>query len=134
MLSRCDNSAVVSVLHSRTSREEDVMHLLRCLHFYEAYYECTIVAEHIPGVENGLADDLSRNRLLFFLQKVPEASANTYSNGTCGVATSETARLAVPGMKATVQSFFDQSLAPSTRKTYLQGYQRYVGFCTTFNI
>lgn len=74
VLCRCDNSAVVSVLRSRTSHEKEAMHLLRCLHFYEAFYECRLVSEHLPGVDNDLADDLSRNRLLSFLQKAPEAS------------------------------------------------------------
>ncbi len=74
VLCRCDNSAVVSVLRSRTSHEKEAMHLLRCLHFYEAFYECRLVSEHLPGVDNDLADDLSRNRLPSFLQKAPEAS------------------------------------------------------------
>ncbi len=74
VLCRCDNSAVVSVLKTRTAKEPAVMHLLRCLHFYEAYYECKLIAEHLPGFLNGGADDLSRNRLLSFMQKFPGAS------------------------------------------------------------
>ena len=69
----CDNSAVVCILQSRTSRNNEVMHLLRCLHFYEAYYECKLVGEHIPGIHNDRADDLSRNHLFSFLQKTPQA-------------------------------------------------------------
>lgn len=49
------------------------MHLLQCLYFYEAHYECTLVAEHIPGIHNDKANDLSRNRLLSFIQKMPQA-------------------------------------------------------------
>ena len=71
---RCDNMAVVNVMASRYSREYDLMHLLRCLFFFEAYFDFSAVAEHIPGVENGLADDLSRNRLDSYLLQVPEAS------------------------------------------------------------
>lgn len=72
---RCltDNSAVVCILGSRTCRNKEIMHLLRCLHFFEAYFECALIAEHIPGAHNDRADDLSRNRLLSFLQKTPQA-------------------------------------------------------------
>ena len=74
VLCRTDNAAVVDILRSRTSKCKETMHLLRCLHFYEAFLECTITAEHLPGEENDRADDLSRNRLFSFLQKTPEAS------------------------------------------------------------
>ena len=70
----CDNEAVVAVLKSRTSRHPHLMHLLRCLFFIEACYDLEITCSHIPGLDNGLADDLSRNRISAFLSKVPEAS------------------------------------------------------------
>ena len=35
---RCDNSAVVSVLNHHTSRDSELMHLLRCLTFFEARF------------------------------------------------------------------------------------------------
>ncbi len=39
------------------------MHLMRCLAFIEASVPLTIVAEHIKGTENVVADALSRDRL-----------------------------------------------------------------------
>ncbi len=39
------------------------MHLMRCLAFIEATIPLTIVAEHIRGTENVVADALSRNKL-----------------------------------------------------------------------
>lgn len=68
---RCDNQAVVSVIHSRTSKNRSVMHLLRCLFFFEASFDYHLSAMHVPGVQNVLADDLSRGRLASFLQKAP---------------------------------------------------------------
>ena len=44
-----------------------LMPMLRCLFFVEAQCQCTIVASHIPGQHNDLADDLSRNRANIFL-------------------------------------------------------------------
>ena len=65
---RCDNQAVVAVLRSRTSKDSSLMHSLRCLAFLEAHFAFMITAIHIPGVENSLADDLSRDRLIQFMQ------------------------------------------------------------------
>ena len=73
VISQCDNQAVVAVLSSRYSKEKDLMQLLRCLFFLEAFYSCQITATHLPGVLNGYADDLSRNRANVFLQKFPNA-------------------------------------------------------------
>ena len=57
------------MIRSRTSKDPDIMHLLRSLSFIEARYEFILSAKYIPGSCNELADDLSRNRLSSFLQK-----------------------------------------------------------------
>ena len=59
----CDNQAVVAVIRARYCRDDNLMHLLRCLFFVEAKHSFTIVPEHIPGKHNDLADRLSRNRI-----------------------------------------------------------------------
>ena len=69
----CDNLLVVHDIHSRTSRDPHMMHLLRCLFFLEAQHQLNLSSVHIPGVLNDLADDLSRDRLSSFLHKVPTA-------------------------------------------------------------
>ena len=71
---RCDNSAVVSVLNHRTSRDSELMHLLRCLTFFEARCSCRLVAAHILGSHNTLADNLSRNNSSGLLQAVGNTS------------------------------------------------------------
>lgn len=60
---RCDNAAVVAILNQNSSRDREVMHLLRCLAFIMAKYQFLLVASHIPGWLNLAADALSRNRL-----------------------------------------------------------------------
>ncbi len=67
---RCDNKAVVDVLTSRSCKDKDLMQLLRSLFFLEAIYQFRLVAVHIAGVDNKLADDLSRNRFQEFKGKV----------------------------------------------------------------
>ena len=62
-------SAVVAVLNSRYEQDRMLMQMLQCLFFNEAQCQCTIVASHIPGQHNDLADDLSRNWANIFLSK-----------------------------------------------------------------
>ena len=54
-----------------------MMHLLRCLFFIEAWFSFELMATYLPGRENTLADDLSRNRLSSFLSKAQRADRMT---------------------------------------------------------
>ena len=66
---RCDNAAVVAVINNRYSRDPHLMQMLRCLFFIEAYFQFKVSAAHLPGIENELADDLSRDQVSSFLKK-----------------------------------------------------------------
>lgn len=69
----CDNAAVVAIIRSGRSRDERVMHLVRSLFFFLALYKVAVVGEHIPGVNNGAADALSRDDVSSFRLQVPWA-------------------------------------------------------------
>ena len=69
----CDNAAVVETLNSETSRNAEVMHLVRCLLFLKAKWEFVLFASHIPRVANDLADALSRDNVSHFLRYYPQA-------------------------------------------------------------
>ncbi|KAL5500231.1 hypothetical protein EMCRGX_G011755 [Ephydatia muelleri] len=69
----CDNQAVVATLATRSSKEERLAHLLRCLFYFEARFQFELRGIHIPGAQNQAADALSRNRIDVFFQQVPEA-------------------------------------------------------------
>ncbi len=69
----CDNSAVVALLNSGSVRDASLMHLIRCLSFVSAKFNFVFSADHIRGVENGLADALSRDKLTVFLHTYPQA-------------------------------------------------------------
>ena len=64
-----DNQAAIYAVRGRSCRDQKMMHLVRCLFFLEAWFEFELVAAHLPGRDNLLADDLSRNRLSTFLSK-----------------------------------------------------------------
>ncbi len=60
---KCDNMAVVATIRSGSCKERNTMHMRRCLAFLEAVGMFVLVAEHIKGVDNVVADALSRNNL-----------------------------------------------------------------------
>ena len=68
---QCDNAAVVAVINSGSSKDQDVM--LRCLVFIAAKFNFIVSAVHIPGAQNQLADALSRNNALYLLSNYPQA-------------------------------------------------------------
>ena len=70
----CDNQAIVACLHSRTSKQKGIMHLLRCLLFVEAQRNCNLTPAYISTEANHLADDLSRDHLSSFFSKLPQAN------------------------------------------------------------
>lgn len=57
---RTDCEPVVIALNKGSSRSRRMMQLLRFLHYHAAQHHFTYRAVHIPGVENIIADELSR--------------------------------------------------------------------------
>ena len=71
-----DNSAVVALINSGSSRENTLMH---CLSFIMAKYNFVVSAAHIKGSHNVLADALSWNNRAYFLSHYPQAQASPTS-------------------------------------------------------
>ena len=69
----CDNIAAVSTINKGSSTNRDVMHLARCLAFIKAKFEFDLLATHLPGVHNPIADALSRNHMDSFHSLLPRA-------------------------------------------------------------
>ena len=72
----CDNQGAVSVVNSGYSRVPRIMHLLRCLFFIRARFNVELIASHIPGKVNCLADAISRDQLAVLFSQVPSALWN----------------------------------------------------------
>lgn len=83
-----------------------------------------------------LVDYLSRNQLSSFLHKVLEADQLPTPNLPAATASAlrPTGRLDVSRLEDSVQFYFQQGLAPSTRKTYQSVTHHFHNFCTAFNI
>ena len=68
-----DNTAVVEVLRSGTSRDSNMMVLLRHLSMLAARHSFAFTARHVAGSSNVVADALSRFDFQRFRQLVPQA-------------------------------------------------------------
>ena len=73
MVIHCDNMGAVAVVNTGSGKVPQIMHLLRCLFFIRAHFTLSVRAVHVPGVENGWADAISRNMLSNFFSQVPGA-------------------------------------------------------------
>lgn len=73
ILFRVDNEAVVYILNSRTSKDPNIMHLLRNLLLLAARHHFSFSAIHVPGIHNGIADALSRFNWQAFRSLAPSA-------------------------------------------------------------
>ena len=86
----CDNQSVVASVRGGYCKDASMVHMLRCLFFLEAKFSLTLTAVHVPGVNNGAADAISRNRLDMFFHLVPQAQ-----QGPCPVPRGLVGRLVV---------------------------------------
>ena len=73
VLCHCDNEVVVAAVKSGYCRDPTLAHMLHCLFFLEAEYDASLSAIHVPGIENGDADSISRNNLPLFFDLLPQA-------------------------------------------------------------
>ena len=73
-LFQCDNLSLVAAICKGSSKDKVVMHLLRCLWFFIAYFDIDLSVEHIPGTVNCTADQLSRNQMQSFFLLHPQVS------------------------------------------------------------
>ena len=69
----CDNEALVFILNKRHSTDARIMLFIRRLTLLSLQYNFHIIASHIPGASNDVADALSRQQWSRFRQLAPWA-------------------------------------------------------------
>ena len=69
----CDNHAVVDIWRKKTTKDKHLMQLVCSLHFIAARGNFTVSVSHIHGVNNTLADALSRRQVEKFKALAPLA-------------------------------------------------------------
>ena len=73
VLFNCDNASIVDIWSSHASKCPHITNLLRKLFFIAAKYEFTVDITHIPGLDNSLADSVSRLQVSKFRILAPQA-------------------------------------------------------------
>lgn len=74
----CDNQAVVSIINTKSSKIPRIMDLLRPITLFTLQHNFTLTAVHLAGLQNGVADSLSRFQMERFRELAPEASPIGY--------------------------------------------------------
>lgn len=76
---QCDNEASVYVLNKQSSKESQIMFMIRKLVLLALQYNISFKAEHIPRKKNYLSDPLSHLQIQIFLHLMPKAERNPTS-------------------------------------------------------
>jgi hypothetical protein len=71
-----DNTAVVGILNTQTARDPHCLLLLRRIVLRSLQLNCVIMATHLPGKLNTLADALSRGKIELFREMHPGAASD----------------------------------------------------------
>ena len=69
----CDNESVVAIINSGHSNAPRVMDLVRFLVLISMKHNLLVRARHVPGVDNGIVDALSRFQVKRFRDLAPNA-------------------------------------------------------------
>ena len=70
----CDNQSVVAIINSKHSKSPRVMDLVHAITLLTLAHNFTFSATHIPGLDNAIADSLSRFQMDRFHTLAPTAS------------------------------------------------------------
>ena len=70
----CDNQAAVAVLFTKSSKVPCITTLVRPITLQTLMFNFTFTAKHVPGIDNSIADSLSRFQMSRFRLLAPAAS------------------------------------------------------------
>ena len=119
-----DNTAVVEVLWSSTSRDLNLKALLRHLSLLAARHSFAFTAHHISGKSNFIVDTNSS----FWISAVPSASSLCVSHSNAS--TSFGLGQAACSLDQKCQFYLSNGLAPSTQQVYHSAQRQFINFCT----
>ena len=119
-----DNKAMVEVLRSHTSRDSNLMVLLRHLSLLAPRHSFVFASRHIPGKSNAVADAISR----FAFRRVPSAGALCVSHSNTSNPFGPSP--AACNLDQKCQLYLSNGLATSTRRVYRSAQRQFIGFCT----
>ena len=124
-----DNKPITEIWHSGTTSSIHLMSLVRKLFLIAARPEFSVSFKHIYGVNNPVADALSRFQMSKFHHLVPDADqhnqqhVNNYNHDP-----------SINELTNTMQHIMTSTLAPSTQRNYDSSFRNYIAFCRTKNL
>ena len=110
------------------------MHLIRFLSFLKAKFQFALVASHIEGKRNVLANALSRDKLNIFFSRAGEPRPYSSPAGAPRPDHIIETGLDLSALDRTVDQYFRRGIAPSTTRTYDSAKRRYLHFCTSYHL
>ena len=112
ILFHCDNKAVVDIWRKGSTRDPETMALVRMLYLRAAQHQVNVVVTHITGINNCIADALSRFQANRFQELAPQESRPH----PC---------MADPILRSTLQQLIYLEVASSTCFTYRHPFRTY---------
>ena len=100
----CDNLPVVSIMNSKCSKSPWIMDLVRAFTILTLEHNSSFTVRHIPGLDNSVADSLSRFQIDHFRHLAPYALPLPLHHPS----------ISDINLTASVYHFFGVSLAPAT--------------------
>ena len=119
----CDNKAVMVVLKLGTSRDPNLMVLLRYLSLLAVHHSFSFTWSSVQGKVNPIAHTLSRFPISVFQATGPPCRLR--SNGGPSIPPGQPS----DSLSERCKFFLKQDLAPSTRRVYFSAQGRHVAFC-----
>ena len=117
------------MINSRSSRDPEFMHLLRCLSFLEVRHSFRLEVTHIPGKDNVLTDDLYVIMLLLSTQGI-NISVISLSDSTPTIRPpgGQRAELDFIQLDVAVHYYFKQGVAQLMLNTYSAAWKKFNSF------
>ena len=134
VLFHCDNLSLVDAIHKGSSKDKVVMHLLRYLWFFIAYFDIELNADRIAGAVNRTANHLYRNQMQsFFITPSGVSAAGTPSTPTATNGDCSRPGLDIHRPRQDIQRYYKLGSATSTWRSYNYGVRHHITFCNQAN-
>ena len=131
MLDGLDQSTTIEHSHSAYARPSpDVLTSFPNPPVRNPKVNITVMARHLPGVQNESADALSHNKLSVYFRRNPQVSSPGHnSEGATGADIQQVASVDVTRLDGAVQHYIESCVAPPTCSAYGTAHCQHTAFC-----
>ena len=115
----CDNLPVVSNINFNRFKSTRIMDLVQAITILTLEHNFSFTARHIPGLDNSIADCLSRFQMDRFRHLAPNASPLPLRQPS----------ISDMNLTASVSRYLGACFAPATKRSYSVGQNHFISFC-----